>query len=280
MCTSPMGHGTTTTPAPATLLTPQSYRADHLAELDQPIAGPRLWLVNLAASAIERDSMALLDAKERAKATAFRFPLDRAHFIASHCALRRILGAHLKRGPEDIQLSRAACPVCGASHGRPVVEGSSLQFSLSRRAGYCLIALAPTVVGVDLEVYPKVGVADELSNMLHPREQALLQLTSTEQRGAVFAQVWTRKEAYLKGLGIGLARGTGQDYVAEDVQVADWKLYNVAAPAGLAAALAVKDPPVVQKPAPKVPLGDRADSLSPVSHLFATTVQPPLSSHP
>ncbi|AZM58177.1 MULTISPECIES: 4'-phosphopantetheinyl transferase family protein [unclassified Streptomyces] len=242
MSTTLLAHETTTAPAPTALLTPRLYRSDHLAELVQPSAGPRLWLVNLAAGAAEPDPMALLDAQERAKATAFRSPLDRAHFMASHSALRRILGAHLGRAPEDVRLSQADCPVCDAGHGRPVVEGSSLQFSLSRRAGYCLIALARTAVGVDLEVHPAVEVADELAGTLHPREQALLELAPPERRAAVFARVWARKEAYLKGLGTGLAMGAAHDYVPEGAQVPDWSLYDVAAPTGLAAALAVKDP--------------------------------------
>ncbi|MFE9250593.1 4'-phosphopantetheinyl transferase family protein [Streptomyces sp. NPDC007088] len=242
MSTTLLSHETTTGPAPTALLAPRLYRPDHLAELVRPSEGPRLWLVNLAAGAAEPDPTALLDAGERARATAFRSPLDRAHFMASHCALRRILGAHLGRAPEDVRLSQADCPVCDAGHGRPAVEGSSLQFSLSRRAGYCLIALARTPVGVDLEAHPALEVADELAGSLHPREQVLLEQAPPERRAAVFARVWARKEAYLKGLGTGLAMGAAHVYVAEGAQVPDWSLYDVAAPSGLAAALAVKEP--------------------------------------
>ncbi|HET6354898.1 4'-phosphopantetheinyl transferase family protein [Streptomyces sp.] len=240
MSTTQLSHETPTAPTPAALVTPRLYRSDHLAELVQPSAGPRLWLVNLAAGA-EPDPMALLDAKERAKATAFRSPLDRAHYMASHIALRRILGAHLGRAPEDVRLSQADCPVCDAHHGRPVVTGSSLQFSLSRRAGYCLIALARTTVGVDLEVHPAVEVADELATTLHPREQALLELAPPDRRAAVFARIWAQKKAYLKGLGTGLAIAV-HDYLGEGgAEVPDWRFYDVATPTGLAAALVIKD---------------------------------------
>ncbi|MFE9456345.1 4'-phosphopantetheinyl transferase family protein [Streptomyces californicus] len=241
MSTTLLSRETPTALAPTGTLTPRLYRPGRPAELVQPSPGPRLWLVNLAAGPAEPDPMALLDAGERSKAAAFRSPLDRAHYTASHVALRRILGAHLGRAPEDVQLSRADCPVCDAGHGRPVVTGSSLQFSLSRRAGYCLIALARTAVGADLEVHPAVEVADELATALHPREQALVELAPRHRRAAVFARVWARKEAYLKGVGTGLAMGAAQDYVGEGAEVPGWRLYDVAAPAGLAAALAVKD---------------------------------------
>jgi 4'-phosphopantetheinyl transferase len=35
--------------------------------------------------------------------------------------------------------------------------------------------------------------------------------------------------------------GAAHDYVGEDAEVPDWRFYDVAAPAGLAAALAIKD---------------------------------------
>ncbi|MFC8273661.1 4'-phosphopantetheinyl transferase family protein [Streptomyces sp. NPDC057271] len=241
MSTTLLSHGAPTAPTPAALVTPRLYRSDHLAELVQPSPGPRLWLVNLAAGAAEPDPMALLHVKERARATAFRSPLDRAHYTASRIALRRILGAHLGRAPEDVQLSQADCPLCDAGHGRPVVTGSSLQFSLSRRAGYCLIALARTAVGVHLEAHPAVGLADELATALHPREQALLELAPTERRAAVLARFRARKGACLKGLGTGLAMGTAHDYVGEGAEVPGWRLNDVVAPTGLAAALAIKD---------------------------------------
>ncbi|MFJ4823653.1 4'-phosphopantetheinyl transferase family protein [Streptomyces bacillaris] len=241
MSTTLLSHETPTAPTPAAPVTPRLYRSDHLAELVQPSAGPRLWLVNLAAGVAEPDPMALLDVNERAKATAFHSSLDRAHYMASRIALRRILGAHLGRAPEDVQLSRADCPVCGAGHGRPVVMGSSLRFSLSRRAGYCLIALARTAVGVDLEVHPAVEVADELATTPHPREQALLELAPSERRPAVFARIRARKGAYLKGLGTGLAMGAAHDYAGEGTELPGWRLNDVVAPTGLAAALAIKD---------------------------------------
>ncbi|SED17323.1 4'-phosphopantetheinyl transferase superfamily protein [Streptomyces sp. TLI_105] len=244
MSTTLLSHETatgSTAPPPAALVTPRLYRSDHLAELVQPFAGPRLWLVDLAAGVVEPDPTALLDEKERAQATAFRSPLDRAHYMTSRIALRRILGAHLGRAPEDVPLSRADGPAGGADHGRPVVTGSSLQFSLSWRAGYCLIALARTAVGVSLQVHPATEVADELAAILHPREQALLGFAPPDRRSAVFARIRARKEAYLKGLGTGLVTGAAHDHVGEGAEVPDWRFYDVATPAGLAAALALKN---------------------------------------
>ncbi|MFI8403262.1 4'-phosphopantetheinyl transferase family protein [Streptomyces sp. NPDC085463] len=273
MSTTLLSDETPAAPAPAALVTPWIYRPDHLAELVRPFAGPRLWLVHLADGAAGPDPMALLDVKERAEATAFRSPLDRAHYMASRIALRRILGAHLGRAPEDVRLSRADCPVCDAGHGRPVVEGSSLQFSLSRRAGYCLIALARTAVGVALEAHPAVEVADALATTPHPREQALLELDPSERRAAVFARIRARKRACLKGLGTGLAMGAADDYVGEDTEVPDWRLNDVVAPTGLAAALAIRDTNKETSRGRARP-GGAGSRSSPVSQPLATAREP------
>lgn len=235
-------HEGNTSPSQPLELTPCFDLYGYVAKRSQPLTKPRLWMLDLTSESVAPGSMRFLDDREREKADGFRSPVDRTRFIASHSALRRILGTQLGQEPEDVRLARADCPVCGAGHGRPVVEDSSLHFSLSRRAGYCLIALARTPVGADLEVRPATRVVDELAHSLHPRERALLELCPPAQRGTVFTRVWTRKEAYLKGLGIGLAMGVAGDSVAEDAPVPGWKLYDVTAPVGLAAALAVKDP--------------------------------------
>lgn len=223
-------------------LTPCFDLSGYVPKRALPLTKPRLWMLDLTSESFAPGPVTFLDNKERGKADSFRSPVNRARFIASHNALRRILGSQLGQAPEDVRLAQADCPVCGAGHGRPVVEGSPLHFSLSRRAGYCLIALARTPVGADLEMHPTISSIDELAPSLHPRERALLELCPPARREAVFARVWTRKEAYLKGLGVGLAMGIAANDVTEDTPAPGWKLYDVTAPVGLAAALAVKNP--------------------------------------
>jgi 4'-phosphopantetheinyl transferase len=58
--------------------------------------------------------------------------------------------------------------------------------------------------------------------------------------------VWTRKEAYLKGLGIGLGRDLRLDHVGASArgprQVPGWAIADVAVEPGYAAAVAVAVP--------------------------------------
>uniref|UniRef100_UPI0015F0A0DF 4'-phosphopantetheinyl transferase superfamily protein n=1 Tax=Streptomyces phytophilus TaxID=722715 RepID=UPI0015F0A0DF len=57
-------------------------------------------------------------------------------------------------------------------------------------------------------------------------------------RSAAFTRLWTRKEAYLKGLGVGLGRALDADDVS--TAVPGWHLVDLAPGTGHAGALAVE----------------------------------------
>ncbi|WP_324290404.1 4'-phosphopantetheinyl transferase family protein [Streptomyces sp. H27-H1] len=85
----------------------------------------------------------------------------------------------------------------------------------------------------------------ELADVLHPREAAELASLSPGERSAAFTRVWTRKEAYLKGLGVGLSGNPAADYVgsgAVPTRLPGWTLTDVLVPEGHRAALALHTP--------------------------------------
>ncbi|WP_442306143.1 4'-phosphopantetheinyl transferase family protein [Streptomyces sp. 2RAF24] len=211
-----------------------------------PRAGrPQLWLV---ATEVHEDSAAryaslVLDAEELARAGEFRRPGDRATYLCAHVGLRRLLGAHLGVAPRGVTVERAPCPCCGEPHGRPVLPDGRLHFSLSHCEGMSLIAVATTPVGVDIERIPAPHLVAELSEVLHPDESAELAALAQDRRPAAFARVWTRKEAYLKGTGVGLGADPSAEYVGSGpVPTAPpgWLLADVAVPSGHQAAVAVR----------------------------------------
>lgn len=75
-------------------------------------------------------------------------------------------------------------------------------FSLSHSGDFVVLALGDQALGADVE---KLRRADFrlASRFFHPAEYAYLQRCS--QPDAVFTQIWTYKEAFLKALGTGLA---------------------------------------------------------------------------
>ncbi|NXY95064.1 4'-phosphopantetheinyl transferase superfamily protein [Streptomyces sp. BR123] len=215
-------------------------------QLPGTVGEPALWLVRTEAfrAVAARLADAVLDGAEKERAAALRVAGDRDTYLAGHVGLRLLLSAYLGVPPVDVPLGRLPCPLCGQPHGRPVVRDSPLHFSLSHSGGLCLLAFAPASVGVDIEVVPALEVAEDVGGALHPQETAELSRLRAEHRPAHFARVWARKEAYLKGLGVGLGRSMALDYLGagpeEVAQVPGWTIEDVAVDDGYAAAVALQ----------------------------------------
>ncbi|MFJ8824008.1 4'-phosphopantetheinyl transferase family protein [Streptomyces sp. NPDC102467] len=221
---------------------------DHVREL--PSSGPvGLWLVRTDAG--PRDGAGgsggagVLDADERRRAAAFAFDRHRTRYITAHVALRGILGDRLGCTPDAVRFVRQPCPGCGELHGRPAVaDAPELHFSLSHGGDLALVALAPAAVGVDVEELTDPAAAEDLTTVLHPREQAeLAALDDLLDRRIAVTRVWVRKEAYLKGIGTGLSRAADLDYVGtlpdSPGAPGGWSVRDVAVPEGYAAAVAL-----------------------------------------
>ena len=146
----------------------------------------------------------LLSADERARAASFHFPVHRTAFVTNRACLRILLARYLDSRPESIQF------VYGAQ-GKPEVaeaESEGLTFNLSHTEDLAAIAVARgRRVGVDVE---QVRLAADLLELAQHHfsageYQQLAALPSRQQLQAFYA-CWTRKEAFLKGLGTGLAQ--------------------------------------------------------------------------
>ena len=186
---------------------------------------------------------AWLDEEERQGASSYvRAELRRAYEIA-HAAVRLVVGAETTTPPEKVVWGRHPCPACGEPHGRPRAEGADLEFSISHTPGAVLLAVADVAVGVDVERHADDPVA--LAGLLHPRETAeVLAATDPGEAAVRFTRAWSRTEAYLKGLGIGLGRDPHLDYLGTDAaagrKVDGWAVRDVAVAEGYGAALALQ----------------------------------------
>lgn len=160
----------------------------------------------------------------------------------AYAELRRRLGERLGIAPGDIELVRDPCALCGEPHGRPAVKQGGVYFSLARRPGVALIGIASAPVGVDVEELAVDGAADDVEPLLHPAEREELREAAPSDRPGVFARIWTRKEAYLKGIGSGVADDLSRDYLGLDGRAAGpagWTVIELPAPDGFAAAAAM-----------------------------------------
>jgi 4'-phosphopantetheinyl transferase len=214
-------------------------------ELDDSAA--ELWLLRLADVDAAQLDLSTLDGEERRRAAALRLPRDRLGYLAAHVLLRQLLGARVGIAPEEVAYYREPCLSCGGPHGRPELDRPPrpLHFSLSRSGDVVLIGIASALIGVDVEALPSREAVNEVSALLHPAEREEIDSAAATQRPAVFARLWTRKEAYLKGVGIGVTHDLAADYLGSEGRAAapvGWRVVDVAAPAGYAAAAALEAP--------------------------------------
>jgi 4'-phosphopantetheinyl transferase len=171
----------------------------------EPIAvdawpGLRLWLCPLheAPSDAQR---AWLDTVELVRAARFVHDIRRRRYLAAHVALRGLLGAALGQAPHQVNIEPDA-------NDKPQLVGhAGWQFNLSDSDDWALVGLwqgAP--IGVDVEVRRTLSDARALAQRLYtaPEREAVLDAAEGPEREAAFLRVWTRKEACLKAVGLGL----------------------------------------------------------------------------
>lgn len=147
----------------------------------------------------------MLSPGERLRAKAYHFARDRARFVVVRGALRRLLGGYLNHPPARLTL-------CQGTYGKPTVvetgpAGARLDFNVSHTDGLALLAFAwERVIGVDVERIRPMPEFDQISKRFFAPTEcvALAGLPAHEQLRGFFT-CWTRKEAYLKAHGAGLA---------------------------------------------------------------------------
>jgi 4'-phosphopantetheinyl transferase len=180
---------------------------------------------------------ALLDDGERERARGLRIDAARERFVVSHGALRLVLGRVTGSAPAGLRFARR-CGHCGATgHGKPHLPGAGIDFSLSHSGSLALIAVARgRRVGADVErVRPHTDVLAIARRAFSRAERVEIESASTDEgRRAAFFRCWTRKEAYLKARGLGLAGGL------DSLAGPGWQVRSLRAPTGYAAAVAAE----------------------------------------
>jgi 4'-phosphopantetheinyl transferase len=198
---------------------------------------------------------ATLTPDERDRSARFHFERDRQRFIVAHGVLRELLARYLHTEPGQIRF------VCNA-FGKPDLShacGSRLKFSLSHSAGLALIGVVTgSSVGVDLEyIRAQSDYVDVARCFFSADEVNLLTALPRHLSAEAFFSCWTKKEAYIKACGEGLAISLNSFSVplttapactpvdlrvdSNDVVPARrWSLYTLRPAPGYAGALAVE----------------------------------------
>ena len=148
------------------------------------------------------DLQALLNRDERARALRFRRDGDRERYVVSHAMLRLVLSHYVGAPPAELEFEIEAN---GKPRLRPMPE-SNLSFNLAHSGDLALLAISGgPKVGVDLEeIRDDVDVPALANSVLSAAELKVLDETPLERQRALFFRSWVRKEAVLKGCGLGL----------------------------------------------------------------------------
>ena len=170
-------------------------------------AALRIWLAHLPTACGDvAQARASLSSAEREQASRFRFARDSARFVRTRALLRQLLAGHLRCAATDVALETG-------THGRPVLVsgagGTTPQFSVSHAGDWAVIGIARgRRIGVDLEMvraipeFPSVAKSN-----FTEREARVLAAAAPDERLALFYTIWTRKEACLKAIGLGIPGG-------------------------------------------------------------------------
>ena len=93
-------------------------------------------------------------------------------------------------------------PLSENEHGKPYADGGQF-FSVSHSGECVVIAVDDREIGIDVERLPDRDYLQIAERFYHPNELAYVR--RAEDSARAFTYVWTRKEAYLKQIGIGIA---------------------------------------------------------------------------
>ena len=166
----------------------------------EALAGVVLWLVDLA-QPVSAYELACLSPEEQARAARFRAPHDRDRYLRAHARLRQLLACHTDFAAGELAFA-------AGEFGKPrLAQAPALHFNLAHSDDTAVIAISNAgEVGVDVEVQREVPDASALA-VLHftPEERNELASAPADQVDRVFLRGWTRKEACLKAVGVGLS---------------------------------------------------------------------------
>ncbi|GGW13181.1 4'-phosphopantetheinyl transferase [Streptomyces capoamus] len=177
-----------------------------------------------------------------------------AEYVNCRATVRRLLARLLGVDPVGVPMGRRPCPGCGSpEHGPPAVllPGGPL-LSISHSEGLGMLAVSPGPVGVDVEALRDVRVTELAGAALTAAEQQVVLGTPEPRRARAFLRCWTRKEAVLKAVGIGIttslttletsAAEPGPVVVTTDIASSgpvQWRVSDVSVPQGWVAFLAL-----------------------------------------
>ncbi|MDO9164172.1 MAG: 4'-phosphopantetheinyl transferase superfamily protein [Methylococcaceae bacterium] len=196
-----------------------------------------------------------LSAEEQAHAATLKNPVLRTRYVSVRSHLRQVLAQKLAIQAKAIVFSKA-------EHGKPyLADYPELAFNLSHSANAWVIAVGwGCRLGVDIEIAkPRANLAALVEKCFADVEASYWHSLPEHQQTAAFYRFWTRKEAFVKATGRGIALGLKQCVVnpeqptefltvpAEFAPASVWRVLDLDVGQGLVGAVAVDQAVVVRQ---------------------------------
>lgn len=197
-----------------------------------------VWQVDLNQHAICLSKLtAVLNDRERQRADTFQQPPLRNRYIAVRAITRHVLASYLSAQPADLQFTLG-------EHGKPALISDSLHFNISHTDHLLLIAVGNLPdIGVDIELIKTRSNMDGMAKRCFAEsELKYWQPLPEPQSQETFYRLWTKKEAFVKAIGRGIALGLNRCEV--EPQIAG-QLISIPEEYGLACDWKITEIPVI-----------------------------------
>ena len=119
----------------------------------------------------------------------------RKMIIASDMLARKMVSDYTCVSPADVVFAHS-------SHGKPILPNGEAHFNISHSGFYCVGCIDSNPCGIDIEVLKDI---DLKSTKRFCTTNEFEYIHNSEDKSKACLTIWTRKEAYFKSIGCGIA---------------------------------------------------------------------------
>jgi len=134
--------------------------------------------------------------RRREKIKTFRYETDRKTCLMAGLLFRMLIEENYEKKADNLELRYN-------KFGKPFLKNANqCFFSITHTKKCAAVALSDSELGIDAEI---IGEADVMIAKNFFNKSEYISLLRSDNRNELFFDIWTKKEAFLKMLGVGLS---------------------------------------------------------------------------